>query len=139
MTFGPTHPVTRLDRVLQQLRSFADLHAAELDALATELDSAAPDTASRLRSFRSMQTDESQIVIDELADIRAELGVSESAPVLMEPEVMKDPAVDSPKRARWLAEQAARDEALRRPRSRRHLLGGVPHPPPSVPPSTPEV
>jgi hypothetical protein len=32
------HAVTRLGRVIQQLRSFGDLHAGELDALAAELD-----------------------------------------------------------------------------------------------------
>jgi hypothetical protein len=137
--FGPTHPVTRLDRILQQLCSFSDLHASELDALATELEATSPDIAGRLRAFQGMQRDEGQLVVDELSDIRADLAASASKPGHTEIELTSDPAVDSPKRAKWLAEQAARDEQLRRPRSRRQLLGGAPHPPASAPPSTPEV
>jgi hypothetical protein len=134
--FGPTHPVTRLERVLQQLRSFADMHASELEALALELETAQPESAARARTIGRLQLDEAQLVLDELGDIRAELAVLESESA-SEPEIGKDPAVDSPRRARWLAEQAARDEALRRPRSRRQLFGAAPHPPSSVPP-TPE-
>ena len=32
------HPVTRLGRVVQQLKSFSDLHASELEMMADELD-----------------------------------------------------------------------------------------------------
>jgi len=128
---------------LQQLRSFADMHAAELDTLASEIEAAVPESAQRLKTIGRLHVDEAQLVIDELLDIRTELGERDSAsasePVEGETRVLVDPAVDSPKRARWLAEQAARDEQLRRPRSRRQLLGGVPHPPPSAPPRPPDV
>jgi hypothetical protein len=123
------HSVTRLGRVAQQLRSFAELHAAELEALARDLESTQPDLAARLRVFQQMQADEGQLVLDELQDIRAGLITEAEFTV---PSV--DPAVDSPKRARWLAEQMARDEKLRRPRSRRDFFGGAPHPPSSTPP-----
>jgi hypothetical protein len=126
--FPPTHPVTRLDRVVQQLRSFGQLHSAELEAVAVELESIAPDVAGRLRAFQAMQRDEGQLVVEELADIRADLARGASESDSREERIpLKDPAVDSPKRARWLAEQAARDEQLRRPRSRRQLLRGIPH------------
>jgi hypothetical protein len=138
--FPPTHPVTRLDRVVQQLRSFGQLHSAELEALAVELETIAPDLAGRLQAFLAMQRDDGQLVIDELADIRADMSRDASASATENRREWNDPAVDSPKRARWLAEQAARDEQLRRPRSRRHLLGGVPRPPSSIPPGpAPEV
>jgi hypothetical protein len=137
VTFPPTHPVTRLDRVVQQLRSFADMHASELEALAAEIQGAAAESSERARTVARLQADEAQLVIDELTDIRNDLSASESAPDQADPVVLGDPAVDSPKRARWIAEQAARDEQLRRPRSRRQLLGGVPHPPPSAPPAPP--
>jgi hypothetical protein len=128
--------VTRLDRVVQQLRSFAELHANELDLLAAQIETTDPEAAGRLRAFQQMQRDEAQLVIDEITDIRAEMSAAASKSEQEQLKVLnfEDPAVDSPKRARWLAEQAARDEQLRRPRSRRHLLGGVPRPPSSIPP-----
>ena len=52
------HPVTRLGRVIQQLRSFSDLHAGELEGLAVELDAVgAGEVAQRLRSYRDVQRD----------------------------------------------------------------------------------
>jgi hypothetical protein len=141
VTFPPTHPVTRLDRVVQQLRSFADMHASELEALALEIEDSASESAQRARTVARLQADEAQLVVDELVDIRTELAgeaaVSVPGPDGEDITVVGDPAVDSPKRARWIAEQAARDAQLRRPRSRRQLLGGVPHPPASAPPSAP--
>ena len=57
------HPVTRLGRVVQQLKSFGDLHATELEAMAAALDAAgAADAAARLRLYRDVQRDEAQIV-----------------------------------------------------------------------------
>jgi hypothetical protein len=116
------HAVTRLGRVIQQLRSFGDLHANELDALAAELeDIAAPALAARLRAVRNVQRDESQIVVDELADIQTEAATQSPAVPVLD---AHDPAMHSPKRARWLAEQAAEAERLKQPFSRRNLLGG---------------
>ena len=116
------HAVTRLGRVIQQLRSFGDLHASELSALAVELDAeGALDLAARLRAFRDVQRDESQIVVDELADIQLE--ATTQATAVQVPDA-HDPAMNSPKRARWLAEQAAEAERLKQPFSRRNLLGG---------------
>src|SRR5260221_13966583 len=83
--FPPMHVVTRLGRVIQQLRSFGELHAAELETLAAELDRAADpplDTASaaesgvRLRIYRDVQRDEAQMVVDELVDIQADMAAA---------------------------------------------------------------
>ena len=117
------HAVTRLGRVIQQLRSFGDLHANELEALAGDLEAAgAADVAARLRAFRDVQRDESQIVVDELADIQNEAAAApQDVPLPLAD--TRDPASNSPKRARWLAEQAAETERLKQPFSRRDLLG----------------
>ena len=117
------HAVTRLGRVIQQLRSFGELHANELEALAAELeDDGAPEVAARLRAFRDVQRDESQIVVDELADIQSEAAAGPPDVALPTADA-HDPAINSPKRARWLAEQAAEAERLKQPFSRRDLLG----------------
>jgi hypothetical protein len=116
------HAVTRLGRVIQQLRSFGDLHASELEAMALELEAAgAGDVAARLRIYRDVQRDEGQIVVDELVDIQNEAAAvpAEAPPV---PPDARDPAANSPRRARWLAEQAAEAERLKQPFSRRDLF-----------------
>jgi hypothetical protein len=107
------HPASRIARAIQQLRSFAELHGRELDGLADELEAAGlPEQAQRLRVFRGLQNDEASLVVDELEQLRSTLlpQVEEAAP---------DPrpasASESPKRARWLAEQA-------RPRLRRDVF-----------------
>ena len=70
-TFPPMHPVTRLGRVIQQMRSYDDLHASELEALAAELDTlGATDAAARIRVFRDVQRGEGDLVVDELVDIQ---------------------------------------------------------------------
>ncbi len=118
-----------MGRVIQQLRSFGELHANELEQMAVELDAAnASDVARQLRAYRDVQRDEAQMVIDELVDIQTDLaataqsadppGVSATADV-----ASADPAVNSPRRARWLAEQAAEAQRLRQPQSRRDLFG----------------
>ena len=124
------HPVTRLGRVIQQLRSFGELHAGELEALAVELDSAeSSDVATRLRIYRDVQRDEAQMIVDELVDIQADMAsakhtdIGQMQPV--EPTAAGgsgDPAINSPRRAKWLAEQAAEDERRRQPLSRRELF-----------------
>ncbi len=130
----PMHPVTRLGRVIQQLRSFSDLHADELEGLAVELEAAgAGEVAQRLRSYRDVQRDEAAMVVDELVDIQRDMASGglplPSAPVEAPPAVPAagagDPAVNSPKRAKWLAEQAAEAERVRQPLSRRDLFGRV--------------
>jgi hypothetical protein len=120
------HPVTRLGRVVQQLKSFGDLHASELDALAAELDSAGlGELAGKIRVYRDLQRDEGQLVIDELVDIRADLAV-QSAPATGDEAPIAEPAGEawlaSPKRAAWLAAEAARNERARQPRMRRDLF-----------------
>ena len=119
--FPPMHPVTRLGRVIQQLKSFGDLHAGELEAMALELDGAgATDLAARLRIYRDVQRDEAQMVVDELVDIQTDISVSAPPPEIAEPG--NDPAINSPRRAKWLAEQAAEAERLKAPMSRRDLF-----------------
>src|SRR5207244_4112468 len=81
----------RLRRVEQQIRAFKELHASEL-----------------------------QIVLDELADIAGEVEASRGAPLPGPEAPVDDPAANSPKRAKWLAEQ----ERKQRPQSRRELLFG---------------
>jgi len=125
--FPPTHPVTRLGRVIQQLRSFGELHAGELEALAAELGSANPaDVAARLRIYREVQRDEAQLIVDELVDIQADMAATEATqePAPLTPAGTRDPAINSPRRAKWLAEQAAEEERRRQPLSRRDFFGG---------------
>ena len=123
--FPPMHPVTRLGRVIQQLRSFGDLHAGELEALAGDLPE---DVAARVRIYRDVQRSEAAMVIDELVDIQAAMIESSPAPAPVElpPGVAHDPAVNSPRRAKWLAEQAAEAERLKQPISRRDLFAHGP-------------
>ena len=129
--FPPMHPVTRLGRVIQQLRSFGDLHANELETLAVALDAAgAADLAQRLRAYRDVQRDEAAMVVDELVDVQSDMAAAAQPPEPLEvppsaPGVARDPAINSPKRAQWLAEQAAEKERLKQPLSRRDLFGKV--------------
>lgn len=132
------HAVTRLGRVIQQLRSFGELHASELDGLAAELAERAQgdDAAGRLRIYRDVQRDETQLVVDELVDIQIDLAAANQAELTSAGQVehtaaadltsgaASDPAVNSPKRARWLAEQAAEVERRQQPLSRRDFFGG---------------
>lgn len=139
-TRGPLHPVTRIGRVLQQLRSFTSLHASELDGLASELEAAGQnELAARLRVFQGLHSQEASLIVDELTDVQGDLDregdpsapdpvgahciapAGGEAPTLDPASV--DPAASSPKRARWLAEQARQAEEARRPRSRRDVLG----------------
>jgi hypothetical protein len=71
---GPLHPVARLGRVLQQVRSFTTLHAAELEGVAAELDAAGQgELAARLRIFRDLHGQEASLILDELADVQSAL------------------------------------------------------------------
>lgn len=126
--FPPMHPVTRLGRVIQQLRSFGDLHANELEIMAVALaDGGAADLAQRLRAYRDVQRDEAAMVIDELTDIQSDMAAAAQPAVPQEVPAgsERDAAANSPKRARWLAEQAAEQERLKQPLSRRDLFGKV--------------
>ena len=131
--FPPMHPVTRLGRVIQQLRSFGDLHANELETLAVALGAAgAADLAQRLRAYRDVQRDEAAMVVDELVDVQNDMAAAAlpkpAEPLEVPPSapgVARDPAINSPKRAQWLAEQAAEEERLKQPLSRRDLFGKV--------------
>jgi hypothetical protein len=110
-----------LGRIIQQLRSFGDLHANELEAMALELEAAgSTELAARLRAYRAIQRDEASMVITELQDIRDDMAGTAA------PEHVAvsggDPAANSPRRAKWLAEQAAEAERLRQPVSRRNLF-----------------
>jgi hypothetical protein len=83
--------------------------------------------AARLRAYRDVQRDEASMVVDELADIQTEMINASQTPEPAEPApaaagVPGDPAANSPKRAKWLADQAAEAERLRQPVSRRGLF-----------------
>jgi hypothetical protein len=122
------HPVTRLGRVIQQLTSFGELHAGELETLAAELEATSADVAARLRVYRDVQRDEAQMIVDELVDIQADMAATdqpEPAPTeAATAPTGSDPAINSPRRARWLAEQAEEEERRRQPLSRRDFFSG---------------
>jgi hypothetical protein len=128
------HPVTRLGRVVQQLKSFGDLHADELEMMATDLEAAgAVEIAARLRMYRDVQRDEAHIVVDELVDIRTEMASAvQPDPAPAPAEVSHDPAINSPRRAKWLAEQAADAERRRQPVSRRDFFRSAAPPDPGA-------
>jgi hypothetical protein len=139
------HPVTRLGRVIQQLRSFGDLHAGELEVMAQELETAgATEVAARLRIYRDVQRDEAQMVVDELLDIQTHMSAAAlpAEPQPPQPAPLAagvlDPAANSPRRAKWLAEQAAEAERLKQPFSRRDFFnrGANPHAPPGGDPAS---
>ena len=120
------HPVTRLGRIIQQLRSFADLHASELEMMAQDLDvTGATEVATRLREYRDIQRDEASMVVTELEDIRDDMAASATPEEVPPASVTGDPAINSPRRARWLAEQQAEAERLRQPVSRRELFNKI--------------
>lgn len=122
LRFGPGHSVTRLARVRQQLRVFADLHTAELDGVVSELEAAgAAEPAARLKAYRDLHAQEAGLVLEELEDLCAELeaeahgagGVDAPMAQARAEEAAKmaaDPGASSPRRARWLAERARRHE-----------------------------
>ena len=124
-SFPPMHPVTRMGRIIQQLRSFGDLHATELETMADTLETAgAPDVAAQLRAYRAVQRDEADMVVSELVDIQTDMiGATEAPEMGAAVTSSHDPAANSPRRAKWLAEQAAEAERLRQPVSRRELFG----------------
>ena len=120
--------MTKLGRVIQQLRSFGDLHANELEDMAVQLDAGgASDLAARLRAYRDVQRDEASMVVSELVDVQSDM-INAAQASATEPQpagVPGDPAANSPRRAKWLAEQDAEAERLRQPVSRRDLFNRV--------------
>jgi len=122
---GSLHPATRLGRVLQQLRSFARLHSDELGGVIEQLEAREqPDLAASLRAYRRIHEQEASMVLDELTDIQTGLvdvgqetrSPPDRAATPVQPESsLQDPAAESPKRARWLAQQSQRaKEAISR-------------------------
>ena len=128
--FPPMHPVTRLGRVIQQLRSYDDLHASELEALAMELDAlGATEAAARIRVFRAVQRGEGDLVVDELVDIQQVVSQADQQTTPQTPPEPEQPIArpedawrNSPRRAKWLAEEARREAEARAPRTRRDLF-----------------
>ncbi len=109
--------------MIQQLRSFADLHAGELETMAQDLEAAgAPEVAARLRIYRDVQRDEAQMVVDELVDIQTDMAATPPELPPLGADEGHDPAANSPRRAKWQAEQAAEAERLRQPKPRRDLF-----------------
>jgi hypothetical protein len=92
---------TRVARLEQQIRAFKELHATELG-----------------------------LILDELAKLRADLAALAPQPASTDDTpatsatTMTDPAAASPKRAKWLAEEARKEEQKRAPLSRREFLRG---------------
>ena len=92
---------TRVARLEQQIRAFKELHATELG-----------------------------LILDELSSLRAELTAMAAATEARQSGTLDaggpaaDPAAASPKRAKWLAEEARKDEERRAPLSRREFLKG---------------
>ncbi len=76
----------------------------------------------QIRVFKELHGNELQLILDELADINADIKGELATP--SEPAVdaaaSPDPAAASPKRAKWLAEQERKSQPL----SRRELLRG---------------
>lgn len=104
---------TRLRRLDQQVRAFGELHRADMNDVAQLAES---DVAQRIQTIARLHADELQLILDELADIAAELAGPEEAQAASP----SDPAERSTKRAKWLAEQERRAA----PVSRRDLLRG---------------
>jgi len=107
----------RLARLEQQIRSFRELHVAEVG-----------DLAKKLGTLAQLHADELQLVLDELADIAREIAARRATEGRQESGAADgsavappgDPAAGSPKRAAWLAEEQRRAA----PVSRRELLFG---------------
>lgn len=96
----------RLRRLDRQIRAFRDLHVHEVN-----------EAAERLTAIAKLQADELQLILDELADLAADVAAAAPEGRDADPSPA-DPAAGSPKRARWLAEQERRAHP-----SRRELLG----------------
>jgi hypothetical protein len=95
------------------------------------LESRIARVEQQIRSFKELYAGELQIVLDELTSIREELASlapkATNAPLEGASESQArptDPAANSPRRAAWLAEEKRKEEQRNAPLSRRELLRG---------------
>jgi len=72
----------------------------------------------QIRAFKELHATELGLILDELASLRADLAA------MAPPPAAADPAAASPKRAKWLAEEARKEDERRAPLSRREFLRG---------------
>ena len=91
--------------------------------MSEELSARLRRVEQQVRVFKELHQSELQIILDELTDIVQQVDAERAAasPQAQTSEAdATDPAASSPKRAKWLAEQANKAA----PRSRRELLFG---------------
>ncbi|MDP9283198.1 MAG: hypothetical protein M3P38_13975 [Chloroflexota bacterium] len=91
--------------------------------MSEELSARLRRVEQQVRVFKELHQSELQIILDELTDIVKQVDAEKAAaaPPAQTSEVdAADPAASSPKRAKWLAEQANKAA----PKSRRELLFG---------------
>ena len=91
--------------------------------MSEELSARLRRVEQQVRVFKELHQSELQIILDELTDIAKQVDAERAAaaPSAQTSEVdPDDPAASSPKRAKWLAEQANKAA----PKSRRELLFG---------------
>jgi len=103
-----------------------------LSAFTAELEAAGlTELATRVNTYKDLHAQESRLVLEELADLRAELEAEPSDFAAMDgpaadpsaaamSDTLPDPAAASPTRARWLAREIRRAEST--PISRRQFL-----------------
>jgi hypothetical protein len=82
-------PVTRLDRIIQQLRSFADTAAGELEAIGSESEGA--DLAVRVRALRDTQRQQVDAILQELIGLQDDLVAGTSQRQESEAEPLPEP------------------------------------------------
>ena len=91
--------------------------------MSEELSARLRRVEQQVRVFKELHQSELQIILDELTDIVKQVEAERAAvtpPAQTSDVDPDDPAAASPKRARWLAEQAKKAA----PKSRRELLFG---------------
>ena len=91
--------------------------------MSEELSARLRRVEQQVRVFKELHQSELQIILDELTDIAKQIEAERAAaaPTAKASDVdPADPAASSPKRAKWLAEQANKTA----PKSRRELLFG---------------
>ena len=91
--------------------------------MSEELSARLRRVEQQVRVFKELHQSELQIILDELTDIAKQVDAERAAAASPAPARdvdPDDPAASSPKRAKWLAEQANKAA----PKSRRELLFG---------------
>ena len=91
--------------------------------MSEELSARLRRVEQQVRVFKELHQSELQIILDELTDIAQQIEAERAAaapPAQASDVDPNDPAASSPKRAKWLAEQASKAA----PKSRRELLFG---------------